>query len=278
MRIAICFYGLHPNKTNSKYSNKNIKNYVPYYLNKNLFNQYPNIDSFVHSWSIEEKDKIIEEFRPTSFEIEAQKEFDISNDILNIKNNNSNNKNCLKTYRFTWVEVMFSMFYSMKKVLNLMKDFENINNIKYDLVILSRMDIIFFKPLDLSRVKDLDAIYNSVWGENNYRTIVNNYKKVKGDLILGNSNNIYNLNTIFDDLPKYLKNFGEESSSHLFFKLKQDEITKNIKYLFNDYKNKPIEVERQRALTHAKVLPKKEKNKINRSLLLIKKASNNLSF
>jgi hypothetical protein len=278
MRIAICFYGLHPDITNTKYINKNlVKNFVPQYLEKNFMNQYENIDSFVHSWSIEKKEKIIKEYNPTEYDIEEQKIFNIPEDIKNTKNknNNTNNEKCKQVYKMCWVEVMFSMFYSIKKVLNLMNQYEKNNKIEYDIVILSLMDIIWLKPFTINKIDDRTAIYNPIWGKKNYHSIKNNYKMVKGDLIIGNSNNIYKLNTIYDDLPKYIRKYKEESSAHIFFKDKQREITKNIKFKFNDSYNNPVEVERQRSLVVKKILPENKNKKLNYKLLILKRAMKN---
>ena len=54
MRIAMCFHGLHPDITNQKWGSVKL-NRVPDYLQKYVFEPNKNIDSFVHSWSVDKK-------------------------------------------------------------------------------------------------------------------------------------------------------------------------------------------------------------------------------
>ena len=124
------------------------------------------------------KEKIIKEYLPKEYIIEEQK-FDIPDDIKNVKISNDNSKKCEKIYNFNWTEVMFSMTYSMKKVLLLMREYENKNNFRYDVVILTSMDMIWLVPLKLSKI-DLTAIYNPRWGKDNS----NSKKKIMAKLKL----------------------------------------------------------------------------------------------
>lgn len=237
MKICICFYGVHPDITNKKNNTK--KNLVPYFLRKNIYNINSTIDIFVHSWSIEKKEKIIEEYNPTKYIIEKQKNFEIPNNLKK-----RNDILASKTYDLNFHEVCYSLSYSIKKVVLLMNDYEIENNFQYDIVILSMMDCIWLVPLKLNTI-DRTAIYNPIWGKNNENSIKENYKNVKGDWFISNSKFIKKFSTLYDNLYIFLENYD---SMHTIFKLQQNLITNNIKYKYNDIQNHPVEADRNRGL------------------------------
>ena len=245
MKIAICFYGVHPDATNKKNNTK--KNVVPYFLKKNVFDVNPTINTFVHSWSVDKKNEIIEEYKPTKYIIEKQKRFEISHDLKNVRNKHSENKKNIKAYNLNWVEVQYSMTYSIKKVVALINEYEIQHNFKYDVVVLSMMDCIWLVPLKLNNI-DKTAIYNPIWGRNNEHSIKNNYQSVKGDWFISNSDYIKKFSTLYDNLPRFLRKYRDNSSMHMIFKDQQNTITDNIKYIYNDLQNTPVEADRCRGL------------------------------
>ena len=245
MKIAMCFYGVHPDETNKK-SNVT-KNLVPYYLKKNIFDANSTIDCFVHSWSENRKEQILKEYNPTDCIIEKQKKFDIPTGFKNKGDNDGENVKNKKVYKLTTFEVYYSMTYSIKKVVSLMNKYENKNELEYDIVILSMMDCIWLVPLKLDNI-DRTAIYNPIWGKSNEHSIKDNYKSVHGMWVISGSNYIRRFSALYDNLSRFLRKYGEKSSMHTIFKDQQDLITNNIKYMYNDIDNTPIESDRNRYL------------------------------
>ena len=77
MRIAVCFFGLHPSECWKDKTPLNDLSHV--YWKKNVFDRNDNVDIFLHSWSINNKDKLINEYNPTTYKIEHQKDFSNKN-------------------------------------------------------------------------------------------------------------------------------------------------------------------------------------------------------
>ncbi len=248
MKIALCFYGVHPDETNKK-DNIN-RNLVPHYLKKNVFDINPDINCFIHSWSQNKKQQILEQYNPTEYIIEKQKVFDIPNEFKNIGSYNGENIKHINTYNLSTIEIFYSLTYSIKQALHIMREYETKNNFKHDIVILSMMDVIWLVPLNLNNI-DLTAIYNPIWGKNNEHSKQDNYNAVKGDWFISNSDYIYQFSELYNNLPKFLK---ETTSMHIIFKLIQNTITNNIKYIYNDVQNYPIEADRQRGLIKNNIL------------------------
>jgi hypothetical protein len=130
MRVAICMSGL----------TRSLQYTWPmaYF---NVMKHLDNVDVFVHTWDndnggtrgfemkscvYDDKQNYIEKFmQPKSYEIESQEEFTRKNAIRR------------STY----------MYYSIFKANLLKKQYEDLHNFKYDVVIRSRMDAIYEAPL-----------------------------------------------------------------------------------------------------------------------------------
>ena len=68
-----------------------------------------------------------------------------------------------------------------------MHEYEINNNIKYDFVLLARMDILWLVKLDFEKLNNT-FFYVPIWGENNSQSIHTN--GVLGTFFLSNSENI----------------------------------------------------------------------------------------
>jgi hypothetical protein len=158
-KIALCYFGncgweldsggnkvmLHPQTCFNSVNNYIIKN-------------NNNIDIFVHSWSVDQKSEILKTFKPALFTIEEQKVFYDQIDEQKQKNKTfidrkylfleklrslNNKKSNVDDYK-EYTNRAFSRWYSTKKVIELKKQYETKNNIRYDYVMLLRMDVEFY--------------------------------------------------------------------------------------------------------------------------------------
>jgi hypothetical protein len=165
-------------------------------------------DVFFHNWNPEFEKELIEMYNPRSHICEKQINF----------------PNCPSQRHFA----IKSSFYSCKKVVDLMASYSNLNNIKYDVVVLSRFDLALQKPvnfikenLDLDRVyhHGPDPIHQYMPKDSIIHTIHNgqccnrNSELYEvGDLFfVASSSNIYKLTRIYDNLDKMM---GPSVSSH----------------------------------------------------------------
>lgn len=191
MKVAFCISGLFkPSTTHSTaYENK-----FSYLVNK--IKQY-NADVFIYSFSKEIEQEIVDIFKPKLYQIEVQKNFsDEINDIY-YKLDKANAKR------------VFSFFYSRKKVCELKNKFSEINNIKYDIVILCRPDLGYvhtenFEIPDLSKINN-NYLYSIHWNQLN--------AGLADWFFISNNENIDFISKIYDRLTVYLKENSDYQKS-----------------------------------------------------------------
>jgi hypothetical protein len=179
MKIAFCLYGNLGKKSSSSERTKIIIDKKENFLSavskegcdfnpfqtynsiKNIINKY-NPDIFLHSWSKKYEKEIYELYKPKKFLVEEQKIFDINleNYGINIESNidewkisNNMKEGYIRQYKhlkdknYFFKELQLQAFrssskwYSSKISLELKKEYEEENNFKYDLVILTRFDL-----------------------------------------------------------------------------------------------------------------------------------------
>lgn len=152
-RIALCLFGSTGFK--QKLGRGNQLNLEQYSTEEPLKSIKQNIviphncDVFIHSWSLENKELIIQIFNPKKFLFEPHKQFD--KNIASKKN------------------ATLSRFYSEFKSNELKMSYESDKDFKYDVVIHSRMDIIWFNKMNLIQKPDtfFASNWNSSINENN---------------------------------------------------------------------------------------------------------------
>jgi hypothetical protein len=255
MKLAVCLFGhvgtVQGRDIDSGWINPLIsyQNYVD-----NVF-QDAEVDVFIHTWSTEYDDVLLNSYNPKSFLIEPQIDFSkIGLDRYSLKH--------LDTYRDhfynygdnTVSEVIkplifrsHSRWYSAKKSVDLMRDYSLENNIKYDWVMQLRFDIRFFKKI---RFSDLDKMYfYSSLRDKEIDTTVN-------DLwFISNQKNAENFSTLFDNIYHYSIRPPYATKQHLdvlgievrsFFRINKDfsiarylMLNKNVS-IFIRIKNKSI--------------------------------------
>lgn len=239
MRVALCFYGLVGSKVGKNGKGENLDPNIAYeYYKKHIMDVNDEVDVFIHSWSIDAKDKLIELYRPKKECIEKQVEFPQATNHpkkLNIYYGLKAKIRLLFTKVFNqakyeeWKESKekevfraYSRWYSSKKALGLKKEYENENGFKYDAVIISRLDCSFFTNVDFSKY-DMNYFYAShrndaATKEHNYQANYENHKEGFEFLdfwFFSNSDNMDKFAILYDEIENYEISPHRSSRQHV---------------------------------------------------------------
>jgi hypothetical protein len=151
MKLAICLFGISFDEQSSVKRKRDYKESLKH-IQENIisFNKDTyDVDFFFHSWENSEMNTIIDSYQPKSYIFEKQKYF------INVNGVPVETDRLRESLQ---VHNCQSMFYSIKRALELKKDYETQNNFEYDMVLLSRFDCIYLIPLDLMQINK-DNIY-----------------------------------------------------------------------------------------------------------------------
>ena len=105
---------------------------------KSFFNNVykDNIDVFIHSWDTHLHESYCKIYNPKKIKIEEQIVFNIPKHINNTPR----------------AQAHFSRWYSTNEVYKLTDEYEKENNIKYDLIVLTRLDLYWLQKVNLSEL------------------------------------------------------------------------------------------------------------------------------
>jgi hypothetical protein len=268
MRTALCLYGLIGNTgSKSGYSKSDTrvleiasKNYL-----KNLI--VPNnADVFLHTWDTQLENEVRSAFSPCDAIFEEQIVFDIPSHVQ--ANGASNSEKRKQNH--------YSMWYSVKKTVELKRKWEEKNNFKYDCVMIGRFDVSWETMVDFSSF-DMKKNYTGRWcrliykGKDIYNagrgiffeikdridmSQVQHTHKFEGDVpnqglsciwFFGNSEDMDNFSLLYDHLDTYTlrgqcPTMELTISSHRLsqYHLKQIGIYKNLERVFHKYCDYPL--------------------------------------
>ncbi len=169
MKIALCLSGLAEGKNDIGRNSGGIDYSFPHFK-EHFFDKY-DVDVFVHSWSTDSKDKILDLFNPKKHIIEKQIKFK-HNKYRKISKNKENQEiqfgkaiskgkayhDVVKGYTppKNRKQQCYSQWYSRKKSVELKREYEIENDFTYDFVMISRFDVCFFTDVPFG---DLDGDY-----------------------------------------------------------------------------------------------------------------------
>ena len=209
------------------------------------------VDVFIHSWSHQHKKELIHLYEPKSHTIEEQKLFPRSSRI-------ANNRSIIEKIRMVYSMIKKplkiseqiknkrneafrenSRWYSNKKVLELKAQYEKENNFKYDCVMVIRLDVGFYTPLEFSRYS-MKYFYASHWNDyptasNDFTHNLENHHMGKGLLdfwFFSNSEYMDHFSTLYDNIESY--HVVPHRSSYEHTRTFTDKI-KYIKYRWIDF-------------------------------------------
>jgi len=201
MKIALLFYGVKPLEciNQNAIQKFNIKDYTINHWKEYVLNE--DMDIFIHSWSLDYKDIAILNYKPKDYIFEKQIKFSNNYSGQYLRNNSGYGN-------MTNEEIIKSKYYSMCKVINLMNCYEEKNNIEYDLILISRMDLLWFNKIDLKNI-DPKHFYTSNW---NYafdkysgRNLIYNNKLLPLDhFFITNSKDVKLFGKLYDELDKFI--------------------------------------------------------------------------
>lgn len=231
MRIAICLVGIVGTKDKKYGKGSKVVDYRigHYFHNKNIIepNKKENhqVDIFIHSWSTEFKNELVDIYQPKKYIIENQIDFK------------------MPTIRENSIK---SRWYSTKKSVELKKQYEIENNFTYDFVMIYRFDHILMKELLFSQY-NFEKFYCSHRDDCVKSCVCFQTNTFYDAWFFSNSKNIDMFSTLYDTLEKnslesphsqcvkhlYEIGFKEKLSHTMFFRRDHNtirEIFSNCEY------------------------------------------------
>jgi len=185
-------------------------------------------DVFIHSWSTEHQDAIIDLYNPVVSQFQPQEYFG-----YNFNENTVQDEN--QTHAFRTI----SRYNSLYRAMELKKDYEQSLGFKYDWVLVIRFDLIIFNPIDLNRFNN-NCFY--ICSEPHWKNI-NQVQMVHDIAFLSGSNLMDTYCEVTLDLqrPPYKARLAEAHriayfKLHSMFKGQMD----NVGYAFHRYKDMEI--------------------------------------
>jgi len=185
MKIAFCLVGIvgaaeHPNGVGSPVDYR----IGHHFHKKHIFdpNSEHKIDTFIHSWSNEFKDELVNIYNPKKYIIEEQIDF-----LQESIRDNS----------------IFSRWYSTAMAVRLKQAYEEQNNFEYDFVMLYRFDHIFQRNLLFSEF-DSNNFYVSHRDDcTPYQCMCIGNSRFYDAWFFSNSTNIDKFSTVYNELTSY---------------------------------------------------------------------------
>ena len=145
MKIALCLSGYIGNVDKWIKGEEIDYNYGYKYIKEAILDGH-DVDVFIHSWSVPHEEGLKQLYNPVSSVFEENKDFKLRNTV---------SKEELPTpYSFA----VKSMWYSRKKSVELVEEYQKKNNIEYDFILLTRFDIALFKKFEFEKY-DKSKIY-----------------------------------------------------------------------------------------------------------------------
>lgn len=160
MKIAVCLYGNVGFK--EKLGGSDGNNLIPLPLEelyksiKEFILDDNDCDIFIHSWSEDRREEIINLYEPKKYVIEAQKNFALS--------------------RKSKKHATLSRWYSECKSNELKKNYEIENGFLYDIVLHTRFDLKWFSKIDFKQIEK-NTFYVSHWNESINKNKLGPYNK-----------------------------------------------------------------------------------------------------
>ena len=236
MKIAICLLGVVGGSGGIDGRGDMIDPAVSYYsFNKKIleYNQNDIFDTFIHTWSVDYKNRLIEVYNPKAILTEEQDPFD-KGELIGYGEKKKGVKYD-ENYRFR----NFSKWNSQYKVLKLKHEYEVKNFFKYDCVFISRLDIwystpLVFKDYDLSKLYVFDY-HPDLGGRQGHSVDV---------VFFSNSNMIDGFLINYPNIKKYSHGSAGRNSTagiHPFdghkvpFNYITDFAGDNVQHIFNEY-------------------------------------------
>lgn len=232
MKLALCLHGKVGGIT-GKHMHNDVSNLevlkLAYKHNKEfIFDKY-DVDVFIHSWSTDLADDIVDLYNPKRHHIEPQIQFEVPTYIKS-------------AYDRAFAHL--SRWYSFAEVVDMVDEYIQISKledevIEYDHVIVQRFDLCWNVVPDF---KTMDSNY--LWVGN---STLDSNKEWSDRWFSSNLDNMMKFSKLFDKIPEYMQGPCPSSiqyggiSSHKLSKFHADivNIPAKFKYNFGGYSQKP---------------------------------------
>lgn len=207
LKVAFCLHGLSYGKHTVPIKQTKGRSFslscIPNWKEQVLDKYQANV--FIHTWNPETKEELIEKLNPTGIEIEIptpEKKKLISGNRPDVVNDPQ-------------LYGKYSRFYSMKKVLEQVEDYQSKHNFVYDCVMITRFDVMIDLRNDLNSV-DLSKLYlipKPMFKKNKFKKHTSIEAPIDY-LFISNFPNIKKLSVLYDYLPE---NQNLHLNSHKIF-------------------------------------------------------------
>ena len=209
MRIALCLHGLSGNINNFGNGKTLDQEYAYRHYKKHILDINKNVDIFMHSWSINDKENLIKLYNPVNNLFEKQEYF-------------NRNENYIE--RNKEIFCVESRVNSILRCLKLVKEKEINDNFNYDYVMITRFDIALLTDIIFEKLP-LNKFIISNWND---RGNTNNILRGIYDMWF-----IANSNILYDYFNECNKNYNLTPSAHIYWRLIINILNiKPIYYLF----------------------------------------------
>jgi len=224
MKIAFCLHGLIGSikgKNSDMLGGSDVVLAKSFEHNKaNILND--NVDVFIHSWSTELKDQIVDLYKPKKHIIEEQIQFEVPKYIKSSENR---------------AFAHLSRWYSYKKCVELALSYGT----NYDLILVQRFDLLWNLPVDFKNLNS-NKIYVG-------KCSLNPNTEWSDRWFIANPQNMGKFATLYDKIYEYMGPGGEFPSSKQYagisshfltrFHSKKLGLQEEFKYNFGGFGSKP---------------------------------------
>ena len=217
MKVALCLMGVVGSAEFKYGAGKPIDPRIGHYFYKKHLLNHNNTDIFIHSWSTEFKNLLLDLYKPKKHLIEKQINFNQNN----IRSNS-----------------IASRWYSTATSIALKTLYEKENNIEYDFVIIARFDCMFNKDLIFSQFNK-NNFYISHVNECYNELCKCNIGDMYSDLwAFGNSKDINTFGSLYEQWGEYgINNPHKELKHHI----QKTGLQQKLKHVFYErYDHYPI--------------------------------------
>jgi hypothetical protein len=172
MKIALCLHGYYANAGGAKASDEAIS-----YITRKVLEK-GDVDIFVHSWDLDNKEKIETTYAPVISQYEKQKDF--KEELKRFDENwfNSGFDRESTMYRTNTIFRGLSFLYSRMRSIEIKKQHEEENGFRYDCVVAARFDLgtrgkehpqkYYATDMNFNPALDMDYMYSAFWNQTNH--------------------------------------------------------------------------------------------------------------
>ena len=199
-RVAVCLYGLY----NHHFNDAGQKGFEQ--IREQILSKVIDADIFCHSWSTENREVILSNYKPKKWIIEDQIDFSHNVDALDLDYFlTTRHRDRLYLFR------AFSFYYTRAKAILLKKQYEEEMGFKYDSVISCRFDLgqrdrnwtgkYFVSRINFDSTLDMSNVHSAMWDQLN--------AGMADQWFYSNSHNMDRFIEMYDALPRYLTRGSE---------------------------------------------------------------------